>query len=239
MIMRRFYPSSDYPLPCDNPVMCGRYALHSKPEVVALMFGLSEIPAYAPRYNIAPASRVLIIRRNGAAAVASHVRWGLVPRWAKDPSIGAKMNNARAETVAAKPSFRDAYRRRRCLIPADGFYEWKSEGGRRQPYYIHPSSGALFAFAGLWEAWNGPDVTLETCAIITTDANERMAAVHERMPVILPAAEHSAWLAGDEIPLRACPDAAIAIRRVSRAVNNARNDAPALLEPANGESGGA
>jgi len=218
--------------------MCGRYALHSNPDVVALMFGLSEIPSYAPRYNIAPASQVLIIRRNGAAAVASHVRWGLVPRWAKDPSIGPKLNNARAETVAEKPSFRDAYRRRRCLVPANGFFEWKAEGGRKQPYYIHPSSGTLFAFAGLWEAWEGPGGPLETCAIITTGANESMAAVHDRMPVIVSTAEHSAWLAGDEIPLHACPDAAIAIRRVGRAVNNARNDAPALLEPAADASGG-
>jgi putative SOS response-associated peptidase YedK len=147
MIMQRFYLPRRGPPPCHNPAMCGRYALHSNPEVVALMFGLSSIPAYAPRYNIAPASQVLIIRRNEAAMV----RWGLVPRWAKDPSIGARMNNARAETVAEKPSFRDAYRKRRCLIPANGFYEWKSEGGRKQPYYIYPASGELFSFAALWE----------------------------------------------------------------------------------------
>ena len=211
--------------------MCGRYALHSSPDVVALMFGLSQVPACTPRFNIAPTSQVLIIRRNEAAAVASHVRWGLVPHWAKDPSIGAKMNNARAETVAEKPSFRDAYRKRRCLIPASGFYEWKLEHGRKQPYYIHPSSGELFSFAGLWESWNGPTGALETCAIITTDANEKMAAVHERMPVIVSRADHSTWLAGGEIPLRACPDSAIDIRRVSRAVNNARNDSPSLIKP--------
>jgi putative SOS response-associated peptidase YedK len=205
--------------------MCGRYALHSNPDVVALMFGLSEIPAYTPHYNIAPAAQVLIIRHNDAAIV----RWGLVPHWAKDPAIGAKMNNARAESVAEKPSFREAYRKRRCLIPANGFYEWKPEGGRKQPYYIYPSGGALFAFAGLWEQWQD----LQTCAIITTDANEKMAAVSDRMPVIVSPAEYSAWLAGDEIPLRACPDSAIDIRRVSRAVNNARNDIPGLIEPEN------
>jgi len=213
--------------------MCGRYALHSNPDVVALMFGLSEVPAYAPRYNIAPASQVLIIRRNEGAMV----RWGLVPHWAKDPSIGAKMNNARAETVAEKPSFRDAYRKRRCLIPASGFYEWKLEGGRKQPYYIYPSGGALFSFAGLWESWNGPTGALDTCAIITTDANEKMAVVHERMPVIVSPAEYSAWLSGDayaKVALRPCPDAAINVRRVSRAVNNARNDSPKLIEPENG-----
>ena len=203
--------------------MCGRYALHSNPEVVALLFGLSEVPAYAPRYNIAPSAQVLIVRGNEAAMV----RWGLVPRWAKDPSIGAKMNNARAETIAEKPSFREAYRKRRCLIPANGFYEWKPENGLKQPYYIYPSGGALFAFAGLWEQWND----LQTCAVVTTDSNEKMAAVHERMPVIVSPAEYSAWLEGDEIPLRACPDSAIDIRRVSRAVNNARTDIPELLEP--------
>jgi len=203
--------------------MCGRYALHSSPDVVALMFGLSEIPACAPRYNIAPTAQILIVRKNEAAMV----RWGLVPRWAKDPSIGAKMNNARAETVAEKPSFREAYRKRRCLIPASGFYEWKPEGGRKQPYYIHPSSGELFCFAGLWEQWH----ELQTCAIITAEANGKMAAVHDRMPVIVAPADQSAWLGGADIPLRACPDAAIDIRRVGRAVNNARNDSPGLIEP--------
>ena len=213
--------------------MCGRYTLHSNPEVVALLFGLSEIPAYTPRYNIAPSAQVLIVRQNEAAAVASHVRWRLVPRWAKDPSVGARMNNARAETVAQKPSFREAYRKRRCLLPANGFYEWKLENGLKQPYYVYPSGGALFAFAGLWEQWND----LQTCAVITTDANEKMAAVHERMPVIVSPAEYSAWLAGDEVALRACPESAIDIRRVGRAVNNARLDVPSLLEPEPGEPG--
>jgi len=203
--------------------MCGRYSLHSNPDVVALLFGLSQVPAYTPRYNIAPTAQVLIVRGNEAAMV----RWGLVPRWAKDASIGAKMNNARAETVAEKPSFREAYRKRRCLIPANGFYEWKLENGRKQPYYIYPSGGALFAFAGLWEQWND----LQTCAIITTEANQKMAAVHERMPVIVSPGEYSDWLAGAEIPLRPCPESAIDMRRVSRAVNNARNDVPELLAP--------
>jgi len=207
--------------------MCGRYALHASPEVIALAFGLARVPAFAPRYNIAPASTVLIVRDNEAAMA----RWGLVPRWAKDPSVGARLNNARAETVAEKPSFRDAYRNRRCLLPASGFYEWKPEGGRKQPYYVYPSAGELFAFAGLWERWSGPDGVLQSCAIITTGANERMAAVHERMPVILPPERYAVWLAGGETPLRPCPPDAIAIRRVGRTVNNARNDAPGLIEP--------
>jgi putative SOS response-associated peptidase YedK len=217
MIMRRFY------LPCDNSLMCGRYALHSSPEVISLLFGLSEIPAYQPRFNIAPASQVLIIRSNEAAMV----RWGLIPRWAKDPSIGAKLNQARAESVAEKPSFRDAYRKRRCLIPADGFYEWKLEGGRKQPYYVYPANGGLFAFAGLWEQCN----ELQTCAIITTGANQAMAAVHDRMPVILSPAEYANWLAGGEGLLQPCPAADIALRKVSRRVNNARSEDPGLIEP--------
>ena len=210
--------------------MCGRYALHANPEVIALAFGVPAVPAIAPRYSIAPASQVLIIRKNEAAMV----RWGLVPRWARDPSIGAKLNNARAETVAEKPSFRDAFRNRRCLIPASGFYEWKTEGGRKQPYYVSPSAGELFAFAGLWELWSGPGGALQTCAVITTGANEKMRAVRDRMPVILPPGRYADWLAGGETPLQPCAPGAIAIRRVGRAVNNARNDAPSLIEPVDG-----
>jgi putative SOS response-associated peptidase YedK len=206
--------------------MCGRFALHSNPEVAALAIGLSAVPAYAPRYNIAPTAQVLIVREGGAALV----RWGLVPHWAKDASASAKMNNARAETVATKPSFRDAYRSRRCLIPANGFYEWRSEFGVRQPYYIHPAAGELFAFAGLWEQWRD----LQTCTIVTTDANPSMSAVHDRMPVILAPADYARWLEGAEGLLRPCPDEAIAIRRVSRVVNNARNEGAALIEPSAG-----
>ncbi len=206
--------------------MCGRYALHANPEVLALMFGLSEIPAYQPRYNIAPSAQALIIRQNEAAMV----RWGLVPRWAKDPAIGARMNNARGETVADKPSFREAYRKRRCLIPASGYYEWTLERGLKQPYYIYPSGGEVFAFAGLWERWND----LQTCAVITTEANRKMAEVHDRMPVIVSPQEYSNWLSGGENLLRPCEESVISIRRVSRAVNNARNENPLLIEPDEG-----
>ena len=211
--------------------MCGRYSLHTNPDVIALMFGLSEIPAYQPRYNIAPTAQVLIIKQNEAAMV----RWGLVPHWAKDPSIGARMNNARAETVAQKPSFREAYRKRRCLIPANGFYEWKLENGLKQPYYVHPAGAELFAFAGLWEPWQDPHLSphfsLETCAIITTEANEKMATVHDRMPVILDRKDYPRWLAGEEGLLHPCSSNVIDICRVGRAVNNARNDLPGLIEP--------
>jgi len=212
--------------------MCGRYSLHANPEVVALLFGLSQVPAYAPRYNIAPTANILVVRegierRNEAAML----RWGLVPRWAKDPAMGARMNNARSETAFEKPSFRQPWRERRCLIPASGFYEWKDEGGKRQPYYIHPRAGELFAFAGLWDQWRD----LQTCAVLTTEANAPMAEVHERMPVILAPGEYGAWLHGSDAERRAlmrpCPADAIAIHRVSRAVNRAANEDPSLIEP--------
>jgi putative SOS response-associated peptidase YedK len=207
--------------------MCGRYALHASPEVVALQFGLASVPAFAPRYNIAPAAPVLVVRTDGAAML----KWGLVPRWARDPSMGARLNNARAETVAEKPSFREAFRRRRCLIPASGFYEWKLEGKLKQPYYIHPAAGELLAFAGLWERWEGPGGALETCAIITTEPNAVMAPIHERMPVIVAPADYGRWLAGADGLLRPCPPEAIAAHPVSRAVNRAANDGPDLLLP--------
>jgi putative SOS response-associated peptidase YedK len=226
MITARFYSVVTRGL-LSFSCMCGRFALHAHPDVVSLHFGLSSLPIFEPHYNIAPSARVLIVLRHGAAPVAAFARWGLIPGWAKSPSLTAKLNNARAETVAEKPAFRDAYRSRRCLIPANGFFEWKSEAGARQPYYVHPSAGELFAFAGLWEQWQD----LQTCTIITTDANAKMAAVHDRMPVIISPADFPAWLAGGADLLKPCPDAVIAIHRVGRAVNNARNDTPDLLEP--------
>lgn len=218
--------------------MCGRYALHAHPDVIALQFGLSEVPAFAPRYNIAPAAEVLIVRATEGVRSIARVRWGLEPRWAKDPSIGNKLSNARAETVAEKPAFRDAYRWRRCLVPASGFYEWKPEAGRKQPYYVHPANGALFAFGGLWERWQGPEGPRETCVIVTTEANHRMRAIHDRMPVIIDAGNYARWL--DCSPesdvsglLGPCDATAIELRRVNRAVNDARNESEKLIEAAN------
>jgi len=217
--------------------MCGRYALHHHPDVVALAFGLAEAPQFAARYNIAPMSNVPIVRADAhGARRAVTVRWGLLPRWAKDPKFAAKMNNARAETVAEKPSFREAYRRRRCLLPASGFYEWHAAGGRKQPWYIHPRGAELFGFAALWERWQGPQGPLETCAIVTTEANEIMRPIHDRMPVILAAADVARWLdcrPGNDVAelLRPCPAALLDARMVSTAVNHARNESPALIEP--------
>lgn len=181
--------------------MCGRYSLHSNPDVVALQFGLESLPVFAPRYNIAPAAQVLIVKRDGAALA----RWGLVPRWSEDPSIGAKLNNARAETLGEKHSFRGAYHRRRCLIPANGFYEWKRQGALKQPYYVHPADGELFAFAGLWETWRDSD----TCTIVTTEANATLRPIHDRMPVIIAPEHYAGWLHGEEGLLRPAPAGAI------------------------------
>ncbi|HSH06919.1 MAG TPA: SOS response-associated peptidase [Burkholderiales bacterium] len=218
--------------------MCGRYALHSRPEVIALAFGLSEVPAsILPRFNIAPTSEVLIVRPGREdERVPARVRWGLLPRWAKDPKLAAKLNNARSETVAEKPSFRDAYRKRRCLVPANGFYEWKRVDARKQPYYVQPAQGELFAFAGLWERWEGPQGPLETCAIITTDANAPMQAIHDRMPVILAPRDYARWLdcrAHADVAdlLVPCPAGAIRTYAVSTAVNRASTDLPELIEP--------
>jgi putative SOS response-associated peptidase YedK len=214
--------------------MCGRFALHSSPEVVALQFGLAALPPVAPRYNVAPGGPVLVVRAGpDGAPQAVEMRWGLVPHWARDPAIGARLINARAESLAVKPAFRDAYRARRCLVPASGFYEWKSERGRRHPYYVHPAQGELFAFAALWERWRD----LETCCIVTTESNRALRAVHDRMPVILASGDYAHWLerrtaADPGELLRPCPPEAIGLRRVGRAVNDARNESPRLIEPA-------
>ncbi|MCG6951054.1 MAG: SOS response-associated peptidase [Betaproteobacteria bacterium] len=218
--------------------MCGRYALHSRPEVIALAFGLSEIPAsVVPRFNIAPAADVLVVRAGpDGTRVPATLRWGLLPHWAKDPKLAAKLNNARGETVAQKPSFRDAYRRRRCLVPANGFYEWQRVDARKQPYYVHPARGELFAFAGLWERWEGGGGPLETCAIVTTDANAPMQVVHDRMPVIVGVQDYARWLdcsPGADVAdlLVPCPSDAIRMYPVSTAVNRASNDLPELIQP--------
>jgi putative SOS response-associated peptidase YedK len=219
--------------------MCGRYALHNNPEVIKLAFELGVLPEIRPRFNIAPSTPVLVVvqdREKGR--LADLYRWGLIPGWAKDPAIGNKLANARGETVAEKPSFRAAFKRWRCLIPASGFYEWKPVAGRKQPYYIHPADGDLFAFAGLTERWNGPDGPVHSCAIITTDANEKMRGIHNRMPVILDPKDYAAWLdpanpGNDALKalLRPCPDERIAAHPVSTRVNTPRNDEASLLEP--------
>jgi putative SOS response-associated peptidase YedK len=217
--------------------MCGRYELHSHPTVIALQFGLARPPELAARYNIAPQQQVPVVRQDAAGErELVSMRWGLVPFWAKDADIGARTINARSETVAEKPAFRNAFRRHRCLLPADGFYEWAKQRVRKQPVRVHRADGRLLGLAGLWERWRGPDgVELETCTILTTGANALVAPVHDRMPVIVDPADYECWLRGsaDEAAalLRPAPAGELALHPVSLAVNNVRNDAPALIEP--------
>jgi putative SOS response-associated peptidase YedK len=215
--------------------MCGRYVLASPGAVIAEHFRLSEVPAYTPRYNIAPTMDALVVRETPAGErEAVMLRWGLVPAWTKDPASGSRMFNARAEGVADKPAFRAAFRRRRCLVPADGFYEWQPvAGGRKQPYFIRLASGAPLALAGLWEHWHSPGGdAIATFTIVTTAANEAMRAFHDRMPVLVAPADHDEWLSSPNPSALLGPWAGepFEIRPVSTRVNSARNDSPDLLE---------
>ena len=216
--------------------MCGRFAFYSPSEAAAALFGVSGSMPVEPRYNIAPTQFVAAIRGgedNERELVM--LRWGLVPSWAKDPSIGNRMINARAETVAEKPSFRAAYSRRRCIVLADGFFEWRREGDAKTPYFISLASGDPFALGGLWESWHDIESgdAIQSTALITTEANDYMRTLHHRMPMVLEADAANDWLGGDKNmletsaanspPLRAWP--------VDRRVNNARNQGEELIEP--------
>ena len=220
--------------------MCGRFAFYSPSEATAALFGASGSLDMKPRYNIAPTQDIAAIRNDESGGrELTALRWGLIPFWAKDPSIGNRMINARAETVAEKPAFRAAYRRRRCLVLADGFYEWHKEGTAKTPYFITLASDEPFAFAGLWEHWQSKDgeQSIDSATLITADANEFMATLHNRMPVILEPENADRWLAGDNEVL------SDAIRKgpklkaypVDRHVNNPRNEGVNLID-ATGET---
>lgn len=221
--------------------MCGRFALNVTHEDLSRVFDVPDAPELPPRFNVAPMQPVAAIRREASDPKNRLVmlRWGLVPSWAKDPSIGNRMINARAETVAEKPAFRGPFRKRRCLVLASGFYEWDHVTGSRQPWWIGLRGGAPFAMAALWDAWRDPEgKAVESCAVITTEANERVAAVHDRMPVILPKETWDRWLGpGDgeaqEI-LRPLDAARMEMRPISRYVNDPRHEGPACLGPAEG-----
>src|SRR4051794_17675419 len=177
--------------------MCGRYTLLASPEALREQFGLVEVPVLAPRYNVAPTQKVAAVRRTAGAEgrELALLRWGLIPPWADDPAIGNRLLNARAETVADKPSFRSALRCRRCLVLADGFFEWQTSRGKKQPYYFRLRDGRPFALAGLWERWaRGEHGTVESCTLVTTEANDLVRPLHERMPVILPPDAYEVWL---------------------------------------------
>jgi len=220
--------------------MCGRFTLTVSARLLADLFDIDNMPDVHPRYNIAPTQPVVIIRTSADdAREAASVHWGLIPSWAKDRKIGARMINARGETVASKPSFRNAVRKRRCLIPADGFYEWQKLGDRKQPHHIRFTDRRPFAFAGLWERWQENEKkSVDSCTIITTTPNELVAKIHDRMPVILNPKDHGEWLepnqlAGsrlDELLTPHPPDEMEAIA-VSPMVGNPRNEVPECIEP--------
>ena len=220
--------------------MCGRYALNLPAPVFLDYFAaLGEGLAWAPRYNLAPLQFVPVIRQRPSGERVAHLlRWGLIPSWAKDASMATKLINARGETLGEKPSFRSAFKSRRCIIPASGFYEWQSVPGGKQPFFIQPAQAAVFGFAGLWERWSQADGTpLDTFSVVTTAANETMKPVHERMPVILQPDEFATWLDRESEPaavsalIQPCAAQLLKTHPVSKAVGNVRNDSAALIVP--------
>jgi putative SOS response-associated peptidase YedK len=235
--------------------MCGRFALNVSSEDLSRIFEVSEPEGWEPRFNIAPTQDVLGLRAAGEGAEKKPVKgsasvkadgivkewarfkWGLIPSWAKDPSIVNRMINARSETVTEKPSFRTAFAKRRCLVVASGFFEWERAGAVKVPHHIRVRGEKAFAMAGVWEAWHSPEGTsVESCAILTTGANAFMTKIHDRMPVILPRDRWAAWLGPtprEELTALLTPFAPEAMEEfvVSRAVNNPRNDTPACVEP--------
>ncbi len=221
--------------------MCGRFSQTASPEVIAQQFELTDPPLFTPRYNIAPSQPIAAIRIDPDTTTRKLVmlRWGLIPSWAKDPKIGNQCINAKAETVAEKPSFRSAFKKRRCLVVATGFYEWQIQGRTKQPIWIGLRSHRPFAFAGLWEHWTPAEgEPRETCTIITTEPNDLMAPIHNRMPVILAPASYDQWLDPTfqhieplKALLRPYPSEELMAYSVSTLVNNPGHDAPQCLEP--------
>jgi putative SOS response-associated peptidase YedK len=219
--------------------MCGRYLITSAPEAIRALFGYAEEPDFPPRYNIAPTQPVPIVRLDNGVRSFALMRWGLIPSWVKDPRGFSLLINARGETLSEKPAFRNAMRRRRCLFPADGFYEWKSEVGRKRPFCIRPRDGRPIAFAGLWETWAGPNgEEVDTACIVTTAANRLLAPLHDRMPVVIPPEAFDLWLDGmrvDEVTATAliapAPEDLFEAYEISTAVNRTANDSPAVIAP--------
>ena len=220
--------------------MCGRFALYNTAEAVENHFRIRLPAIFSPRYNIAPSQQILTITvaNAGGPRHAVYRRWGLIPGWAKDMKIGYKMINARAESIADKPAFRAAFKRRRCLIPASGFYEWGRAGTDKQPYFVRLRDGEVLAFAGLWESWTGPEDgrIVETCTIITTEANRPVGEIHDRMPAIVAPEMYDLWLDPEADRdrllglLQPFVDRKTTVFPVGTAVNNPQNDGPACIE---------
>lgn len=232
----------------ESSLMCGRFTLRTSPDVLIQLFQTTTFPELTPRWNIAPTQMICAIRATEEANTrrqAAMLRWGLVPFWAEDPSAGARMLNARSETAAEKPAFRAAWRKRRCLIPADGFYEWQKLAiGKKQPWWIHQPDGEPFAMAGLWETWtprahnpDAPTEPLQSCTILTTSASKDLKGLHDRMPVILTPDAWNAWL-NPETPLpilqslmMPAPPGTLVLTCVSTLVNRPSPDSPDCLQP--------
>ena len=219
--------------------MCGRFALVTEKKILEMLYQLEIRDDFIPRYNIAPSQSISALRispEHGKRELTD-LKWGLVPFWAKDASIGSRMINARSETAAEKPSFRDAFKKRRLLIPASGFFEWKKEGGAKQPYYIYQKNGQPFSLAGLWERWEKGEEPLESCTILTTGPNTLIASLHDRMPVIISPRDFEKWLdpqtGSAELLhlLKSYPPEEMAAHPVSPAVNKPTNNSPELIEP--------
>jgi putative SOS response-associated peptidase YedK len=235
--------TSTVPLAASVRVVCGRFVSASPPDQVAAYFGAAEPETLLePSHNVAPTRDVYAVLDDGEVRRMDAFHWGLVPFWADDPKIGSRMINARAEGLAGKGAFKGAFEKRRCIIPADGFYEWRAVPGekRKQPYFVHHPDGEPYALAGLWEVWRGPgrdQEPLRSCTIITGPPNEAMARIHDRMPVILPPSAWDTWLdrANHDLDLLGkllvpAPPQVTVLRPVSTAVNNVRNDGPDLTE---------
>lgn len=236
-----FFGIEDAPAAPKEYFMCGRFTLTVDPAELAESFANFSFPTqFAPRFNIAPSQPVLALP-NDAQNKAGFFVWGLVPKWAKDPGIGNKLINARGETLAEKPSFRGSFKYKRCLIPADGFYEWKAQPGAKTktPYFIHMKDRKPFAFAGLWDEWESPEGSLRTCTIITTEPNDLMSALHNRMPLILDPQDYDLWLdAAPQTPeklvrlIKPFPADKMSAYPVSTLVNKPGNDRPECVLPA-------
>lgn len=222
--------------------MCGRFTQTDPARIVSEFSITAERPKIGggPRYNVAPTQIVGVVRRldRRKGRALDLLRWGLIPSWAKDPSVGSRMINARVETLAEKPAFREAFKLRRCLVVADGFYEWQAQGRAKQPFYIRRGDGALLAMAGLWERWASPDgEIIETFAVVTKPSVPPVAAIHDRMPAILPDVHHDAWLDPDLqqaealFELLAAPSPPLVTVPVSTLVNKPANDGPECIAP--------
>ena len=219
--------------------MCGRYTLTSAPEAIRALFRYEDQPNFPPRYNVAPTQPIAIVRLVEGKRQFALVRWGLLPSWVKDPKTFSLLINARGESVIEKPAFRAAMKRRRCLIPADGFYEWQKAGERKRPFFVRAKAGGPLAFAGLWETWTGPNgEEIDTAAIVTTRANRMLGPIHERMPVIVPPEAFDLWLDTAKVDattaaalIAPAPENLLEAYEISTAVNRVANDDARLIEP--------